>query len=73
MPNITGGIKNQGLFNLASGYGAIKTSSGGTFGGGGDIYNSVIFSLDASLSSTIYGNSDTVTPKSTSCMLILKY
>ena len=33
MPNITGGIKNQGLFNLASGYGAIKTSSGGPFGG----------------------------------------
>ena len=29
--------------------------------------------FDASLSNSIYGNSGTVTPKSTSCMLILKY
>lgn len=29
--------------------------------------------FDAYFSNSIYGNSDTVTPKSTSCMLILKY
>ena len=29
--------------------------------------------FDAYFSNPIYGNSDTVTPKSTSCMLILKY
>ena len=58
---------------MAFGYGAIKTAPGGSFGGGGSIYTSMLFSLDASLSNSIYGNSDTVTPKSTSCMLILKY
>ena len=73
MPNITGGIKTQGLFDRASGYGAIKTTSGGPFGGGAVNYLSQLFSFDASLSNSIYGNSNTVTPKSTSCMLILKY
>lgn len=58
---------------MALGYGAIKTAPGGSFGGGYNIYTSMLFSLDASLPNSIYGNSDTVTPKSTSCMLILKY
>ena len=58
---------------MVLGYGAIKTAPGESFGGGNNIYSSTLFSLDASLSNSIYGNSDTVTPKSTSCMLILKY
>lgn len=38
---------------------------------GWDVYGNIQF--NASYSNPIYGNSDTVTPKSTSCMLILKY
>ena len=73
LPNITGGVKNQALFDLASGYGAIKTTSGGLFGGGNNNYTSQLFSLDASRSSTIYGNSDTVTPLSMSCLICISY
>ena len=78
MPNITGlsqlalDFRNHG--NTTSGAMYLASSEAGTKSiGGGDAYHYRKIGFDASRSNSIYGNSGTVTPKSTSCMLILKY
>ena len=51
---------------------AYQTGSGSREGGGGDSSRPDL-GFDASLSNEIYGNSDTVTPESLSCLFCIKY
>ena len=62
LPNITGSIGKQALFNNATSSGAFSISNGAGFGGGEYPFISKIFSFDASHSNSIYGNSSTVQP-----------
>lgn len=77
MPNITGSISNFNSINTVdeSSGALIATKMGSVtwMGNQGPYHSTMTIGLDASLSNSVYGNSDTVTPKSTSCMLILKY
>lgn len=73
LPNITGGISTQGIFNNAVPYGAFEVSEGNIFSeSGANQYNSKLFNFDASRSSSVYGNSDTVQPKSIVGMWLVK-
>ena len=75
MPNITGGagpivVYNGGWYSGAlSLIGVMKNQQGpsGNQQGGGNI------NFDASRSSAIYGNSNTVTPLSLSTLMLVKY
>ena len=74
LPNIIG--KTDKIWKLDSGNvetGAIKTDATGKVKGAGGTNNSYNLTFDAHRSSTIYGNSSTVTPLSLSTKLILKY
>ena len=51
----------------------LASSEAGVKSLGGDAYHYRKIGFDASRSNSIYGNSGMVTPKSTSCVLILKY
>ena len=78
MPNITGlgqlalDFRNHG--NTTSGAMYLVSSEAGTKSiGGGDAYHYRKIGFDASHSSAVYGNSNTVTPLSLSILPILKY
>ena len=77
LPNITGSITKFNSINSKDESGgaltATKMSSITWYTDGGAYHSVMTIELDASLSNSVYGNSSTVTPKSTSCMLILKY
>ena len=76
LPNITGTFYRN-AFNGSSGYsqnsisGAFtSTNANGNHAGGGGVSNSAgVITLDASRSSSVYGNSDTVQPKATEMYL----
>lgn len=63
LPNITGSFK-AGVYNNVSGAFKVKQNQGGN-GGYEDWNQASVYSFDASLSSPVYGNSDTVTPAHT--------
>ncbi len=76
LPNITGSVGGSYNYVFNNGKGAFISSSFGYtnnvgLSGKDDINNGT--TLDASLSSSIYGNSSTVTPLSLSCKIVLKY
>ena len=79
LPNITGfsrlrasilnRTENDGALSVDVGVGS--TSNAATSSGSSKKGDNLVF--NASSSNTIYGNSSTVTPKSLSCTIILKY
>ena len=78
MPNITGlgqlalDFRNHG--NTTSGAMYLASSEAGVKSlGGGDAYHYRKIGFNASRSSAVYGNSNTVTPLSLSILPILKY
>ncbi len=85
LPNITGNLETAsfGAANTNIGAGFFKSSSGSIIGSGSSPYVSkasatlannfyTSFNLDASKSSSIYGNSSTVQPKSYTVLYIMK-
>lgn len=78
LPNITSDSPNSGWFLTSDGVqqtGAIKLTRVGdwTTSGGPGTLDTYIIRFDASLSNTIYGSSDTVTPLSESCKFYIRY
>ena len=80
LPNITGSLKLTPAQTLSKNvpYGAgmcskTMTSPTGDCNSGGNVQPTYNAQFDASLSNSIYGNSNTVTPSSLSCKVILKY
>lgn len=80
LPNITGGIRVHGSgtgTNLQSATGSFvgvnvrNSFYGGVQTGGANSYDG--FNLNASLSSSIYGNSATVQPPALTCLICIKY
>ena len=76
MPNINGSIGGSYNYVFNSGVGALKTLSvkntnNVAISGTGNINNGM--ELDASLSNSIYGNSNTVTPSSLITNFYIKY
>ena len=80
LPNITGSLPT--IYNQSVAYERGRSTISGAFGGsrisdtqgsGSGVMNLFNVNLNASLSSPIYGNSDTVQPKSVSILPILKY
>ena len=73
MPNVTGAGEshNGSLAGMTGAFSTLSTSNsvGANFGSG----FTKAFNFNASRSSSIYGNSSTVTPLSLSTKLILKY
>lgn len=76
LPNITGRIENIAGYSGLQAYGLIimdassfiqNIANAGTYFGGVDL------NIDASRNSAIYGASSTVTPRSLSCTIIVKY
>lgn len=73
LPNITGGYRHDGWSGYEY-YGAVKPNVGRPYTGtgqGGTTENG--FKLDASISSEIYGKSDTVQPASLVTNFLIKY
>lgn len=64
LPNISGTVTNAEYVSATSGTGCFTTSngSGNGAGGSGDRHKNFTFTMDASGSSSIYGNSTTVQP-----------
>ena len=76
LPNITGSAESEVNF-IRNGQGAFSQSNQYAYTIGaikGAAYGLVkSFNFDASRSSSIYGNSDTVTPLSQSTLYVIKY
>lgn len=74
LPNITGTYKNPNLrYNGTVTSGALDaTTSNASAGNAGQLVSTYI-TFDAHNSNTIYGNSETVTPKSLAVLLLIKY
>lgn len=62
LPNITGGIRNQAVFDNSEGYGAFNLTNAQNFYAGSRGYVSKAVDFNANRSSKIYGNSTTVQP-----------
>ena len=73
LPNITGTFATD--FNLINQYSGafFKSSKTSSNQGGAGNRTCVVTEFDASRSSSIYGNSTTVTPTSQSTLLCIKY
>ena len=72
LPNITGTLSIWlAIFNSSSGAFTARRTAG-TFGGGGETENNNLASFDASLSSTIYKDINTVQPASNQVLIIIK-
>ena len=81
LPNIEGSI--DGIEQYVKGYNAGSTTGAITAlahgskwtktGTGTTVDRQLAINFDASLSNTIYGSSDTVTPKSLTTLLLIKY
>ena len=72
LPNITGTLSIWlAIFNSSSGAFTARRTAG-TFGGGGETENNNLASFDASLSSTIYKDINTVQPASNQILIIIK-
>lgn len=72
LPNITGTLHAANIWNYV-GQGSFKlTTETGTYPLGSGRYTSTV-QFDASLSSSIYGSSNAVTPLSQSTLMLLKY
>lgn len=72
MPNITGTVAGAKEFRISTATGCFTMQNRGQSGWGntqGSNYHG--FNLDASLSSPIYGNSDTVTPASVNVTCVI--
>lgn len=78
LPNITGEVQphyNSRRLGTYSGWDNFDTPGTAAWGSGafGNSTNMGGISFDASLSNSIYGSSDTVTPLSLSCKFIISY
>lgn len=72
LPNITGSY-NWGTTILVESSGALTGGSYSKGYGNATTHSWGGIKLDASLSNSIYGNSETVTPKSLTTFLLIKY
>lgn len=75
LPNITGGFTLFQMLSLDTASGAFRVTKGNSPYGSRvqGSHSDETFTLDASRSSSIYGNSDTVTPLSLSTKFFIKY
>lgn len=69
LPNITGTFTNNGHAGYAAATGAFTSTKNGTHSNEGGASDGGVYSLDASRSSSIYGNGDTVQPPATQMYL----